>query len=1093
MGYKAKFFRIQGAVFFFCLQVLVTAAVAEECAMKAGKLASMQGEAQVLHKGKTLWRPAAMDEALCAGDMLRVGVGGRAAVVLANETVIRIDQESTLSFGESIDEGFSLLKLLNGVLHIFSHRPRALKILTPYVNGAVEGTEFLVRVGSGTSQITVFEGLVVATNAHGHLQVASGQTVVADKGRAPSYLTVVRPRDAVQWTLYYPSIFDGAEKGRENRHELRIRQAAKELSSGRVEAARKVIAEVLEQDPAESQALALLAIIEVVQNNKEKALQLAGQGLAASLRSAAAALALSYAQQANFDISAALATLIKAEELHPDNAEIKARLAELQLSVGDLDKAAATAAKAVRLDPNIGRSQTVLGFACLTRVETDQAQAAFRKAIHLDPALPLARLGLGLALIREGRLAEGRAEIELAAALDPGNALIRSYLGKAYYEEKRDSQAQRQYKIAKDLDPSDPTPWFYDALRKQSLNRPVEALQDLQKSIELNDNRAVYRSRLLLDEDLAVRSASLGRIYDNLGFQQLALVEGWKSIQTDPTNYSAHRFLADSYSALPRHEIARVSELLQSQLLQPVNSAPVQPLLVENNLYIQEGAGPSSLSLNEYNPLFQQNKISLRSSGVVGGNETLGDEVVMSGIQDNFSYSLGQFRYQSEGYRLNNDQESDIFNAYAQQRISVDTSIFMEVRHTEREYGDLLLLFDPDQFSDNKRQEVLKNTYRLGFHHNFSPNSEVIGTIADQNYDENFDVNFGVLQYAQLEEVQGDIAEMQHLYRNDILNVVTGLGYYDGEVKEKDQMTFTSSMVSLNPTTETEENSYISSYIYSRISLYRDMNVTFGSSYDAFDNGDSIKEQFNPKVGAVWSLLPSTTIRAAAFRVMSKKLILKQTIEPTYVAGFNQFFDDAAGTGSWVYGGAVDQKFRENLFGGIEIYSRRLEMPYEQETHSETASVSEAKEADWREDSTRMYLYWTPYQWLTTGIELFHEKIDRNEGESGVEGIEEVRTDKLRLSSNFFNHSGVFVKLQASYIDQVGDFVDSLDSSSFHGDDKFWIIDAGLGYRLPKHRGFVLLEAKNLFDEKFQFQDTDPENPKISPAQLIIFKLTFLF
>ena len=116
----------------------------------------------------------------------------------------------------------------------------------------------------------------------------------------------------------------------------------------------------------------------------------------------------------------------------------------------------------------------------------------------------------------------------------------------------------------------------------------------MQKSIELNDNRAVYRSRLLLDEDLAVRSASLGRIYSDLGFQQLALVEGWKSVNIDPRNYSAHRFLADSYSVLPRHEIARVSELLQSQLLQPINITPVQPQLAESNLLILEGAGPAS-------------------------------------------------------------------------------------------------------------------------------------------------------------------------------------------------------------------------------------------------------------------------------------------------------------------------------------------------------------------------------------------------------------------------------------------------------------------------------------------------------------------
>ena len=56
-----------------------------------------------------------------------------------------------------------------------------------------------------------------------------------------------------------------------------------------------------------------------------------------------------------------------------------------------------------------------------------------------------------------------------------------------------------QFAIAKELDPNDPTPWFYDAIRLQTENRPVEALRNIERSIELNDNRAVYRSRLLLD------------------------------------------------------------------------------------------------------------------------------------------------------------------------------------------------------------------------------------------------------------------------------------------------------------------------------------------------------------------------------------------------------------------------------------------------------------------------------------------------------------------------------------------------------------------------------------------------------------------
>src|SRR5207249_2481398 len=80
--------------------------------------------------------------------------------------------------------------------------------------------------------------------------------------------------------------------------------------------------------------------------------------------------------------------------------------------------------------------------------------------------------------------------------------------------------------------PFDSTPWFYDAIEKQTTNRPVEALHDIERALELNDNRAVYRSRLQLDRDLAARSASLARIYSDLGFQQLGLVEGWKSVNT---------------------------------------------------------------------------------------------------------------------------------------------------------------------------------------------------------------------------------------------------------------------------------------------------------------------------------------------------------------------------------------------------------------------------------------------------------------------------------------------------------------------------------------------------------------------------------
>ena len=353
------------------------------------------------------------------------------------------------------------------------------------------------------------------------------------------------------------------------------------------------IEQALKLEPGNSDAYALQAIIAVVQNDKEQALTLATKAVELDQASSTARLALSYAQQAHFNIEDALASVQKAVELDPENALAWARLAELHMSTGYLDRALKAAQRAADLNPLLSKTHTVLGFAHLTQINTEAAKTAFAQAIELDQADPMPRLGMGLAKIREGDLEEGRIELEIAASLDPANSLIRSYLGKAYFEEKRYNLAGTQFDLAKALDPNDPTPWFYDAIQKQTQNRPVEALRDLQKSIDLNNNRAVYRSKLLLDQDQAARGSSLARIYDNLGFEKRALMETAKSLTLDPANHSAHRFLSDAYLNIPRHEIARVSELLQAQLLQPINVNPVQPRLAVADLNIITGTGPA--------------------------------------------------------------------------------------------------------------------------------------------------------------------------------------------------------------------------------------------------------------------------------------------------------------------------------------------------------------------------------------------------------------------------------------------------------------------------------------------------------------------
>ena len=486
--------------------------------------------------------------------------------------------------------------------------------------------------------------------------------------------------------------------------------------------------------------------------------------------------------------------------MEPDNALAWARLSELWLSFGERNEALKAAQKATALNPNLSRTQTVLGFAYLSQVKTRESKEAFEKAIQLDQGDPLPRLGLGLARIRDGDLANGRKEVEVAASLDPNNSLIRSYLGKAYYEEKQEKLSSDQYKMAKEFDPMDPTPLFYDAILKQTTNRPVEALHDLQQAIELNDNRAVYRSKQMLDEDLAARSAALARVYTDLGFQQRALVEGWKSVNTDPSDFSGHRFLADTYSALPRHEIARVSELLQSQLLQPLNMTPIQPRLAESNLFLISAGGPGSLSFNEFNPLFNRDGITFQGSGLWGENDTWAGEGVLSGIYKKASFSVGYSHFETDGWRENADQDDDIANAFVQLELSPETSIQGEYRYRDNERGDTTLRFFEDDFVPTLRQEDKTDSWRLGFRHSFSPSSTLIGNFSYQeaDRDQSFFYLYDLGSPPPAEFLVGltsdDRAgggELQYLFGSKPVNIVIGAGYFDLDIDFKLAQSFT--------------------------------------------------------------------------------------------------------------------------------------------------------------------------------------------------------------------------------------------------------------------------------------------------------------
>ncbi len=1077
------------------------------CEPSIAKAMAVEGKVDARSADSTQWRPVKLRDTFCPGDVIRVQERSRADIALSNQPMLRLDQNTTMTLGGVKKQGGSVVELTKGAMHFFSRLPRNLDIKTAFVNAGVEGTEGVVSVGDEKAEVTIFEGKVVAANESGTVTITNGQSVVAETGKPLAYQTVVKPRDAVQWALHYPPVID-RQAGEVGEAQSLTNRAADALAVGRVEEAKTDLDRALKVDPRSADALALQSIIAVVQNDKEQALGLATSAVAANPQSASAKIALSYAQQANFDVEGALKSLQEAVKAEPNNALAWSRLAEMHLSLQQLDKGLEAAQKAVELNPNAERAHTVLGFAYLLQVKTKEAQAEFQQAHEIDQAAALPQLGLGLAKFREGKVEEGRREMEVAASLDPNNSMIRSYLGKAYFEEKKTNLTNREYQNAKELDPKDPTPFFYDALQKQLTNRPVEALKDMETAIENNKNRAVYRSQLQMDSDVAARSASLGRIYQNLGFQYQALVEGWRSINMDPASFTASRFLADSYASQSRHEIARVSELLRSQLLQPINITPIQPSQAVSNLFLMSSLGPTATSFNEFNTLMvNRDRVTVLSNGIVGSQGTLGGEAIVSGIYKKVSFSAGWNTFYTDGWRTNANQRDNLGNLFVQYELSPNTNIQVEYRYRKLTRGDNSLRFFEDDFLHNFTETLKTNTYRLGLRHNLAPNSIILANGMYQAFDSAgtfvgpAPINFFTLQQPQ----SGWAGEIQHLFLSQYVNTTIGAGTFYINGVQRNIGDIQSFCAAPNPapppdclaivpaqlfsTSVGNDVKHTNVYGYSYIKPIPNVIATLGVSADFVNSDDPAggnTNQVNPKFGLIWEPLPGTTFRAAAFRTLKRTLLANQTIEPTQVAGFNQFYDDINSAEAWRYAVALNQKFRKGVYVGGEYSYRQIKTPFTDLTDPNMPVVMREPQNDYQ---GRGYLFWTPHDWVALRTELIW---DLYKTAGLTDQPRDLTTYRVPLGINAFHPSGISAFLTGTYWNQDGTFL-RLNGDVQSGRDTFWLVDVGVSYRLPKRYGLLMVGVQNLLDQSFQFFDRDISNPIIQPNRLVFTRLTLAF
>ncbi len=479
---------------------LLASLPAQACEPWLARLASVHGLVEVQPATQARWRPGTVGEAFCEDVSVRVGDGASAALELANDTVLRLAGLSAASIRQTPNAPTPTAHVERGRGHFLSRTRQRFDASTPYLNAAIDGTEFLLVAAPEGDELVLFEGRVTVDGQ----QLVPGQSLRVTPGGSRELRLAVRSREGLEWALYYPPLATSAS----------LIEAQARLAAGDAPAAAQLAQTAAgSADPAErAQARALQTVIAIAQGDTAAADRFSTEAVTLAGDQPNPWLARSYAQQALFNLPAARRSAARAAELAHGDSLPDLRLAELELASGN-HRAARQLAQSAVGGPQAATALRTLGFADLVADDAASAQGNFEKATALDPLDPLSRLGLGLTLIRQNQLPAGRRQLEIAVSLDPGQSLLRSYLAKAYLSERRDHPAQAELGRAKALDPADPTPWFYEALGLLADNRPVEALASLDESVKRNNNRAGYRSKLQLDEDLAARQAGAGRVY----------------------------------------------------------------------------------------------------------------------------------------------------------------------------------------------------------------------------------------------------------------------------------------------------------------------------------------------------------------------------------------------------------------------------------------------------------------------------------------------------------------------------------------------------------------------------------------------------
>ncbi len=1103
--------------------------------------------------------------ALHTGDTLRTETNSTAVVLVRHKNhVVRLWELSTLRVLPPEGESKSWLNLLEGALYFFSReKPNEVHIRSKHGTAAHWGTEFVMLVDSNRTILAVFDGAASLTNEWGATNLQSGDVGLAESGQPPIKLSLAAT-NLVQWWLYYPGVLDADELKFDEAEREDYSASLNAYKSGDLAAALRLSPGYPEPDEPKSDAgLVYLAALRLSAGHVDKAEMLLGRlqkqsSLASALRwviaavqgnvsrrpevhtSASEWLGLSYYYQARHELKEALDAARQSVTRSTNFAFGWERVAELEFGFGRIAEAKRALQRSLALAPRNAQAHALNGFLLSADGRFNAAIESFETAIQLDSSLGNAWLGRGLVRIRRGDAEGGRADLQMAAVLEPNRSLLRSYLGKAFSDAGEYAKAALEFERAAALDANDPTPWLYSALQKREQNRINESIEDLEKSISLNTNRAVYRSHFLLDEDRAVRSSSLANVYQAAGMNEVALGEAARAVNYDYGNYSAHLFVAESFDALRdptrfnlRNETVWFGELLLANLLSPVGGTPLS----------------QHISQQEYSRLFSRDRVGLSSSTEYRSDGQVRELASQVGTIDNTSWALDLDFQHNDGIRPNNDLDRIEWYTTIKHQLTPQDSVMLLTKFQDYHSGDNFQYYEPTNARPNFRfDEYQSPIAMLGYHHEWGPgvhtlvlggrlqseqkfsDKEVDSTVLSTNADGTLD------QYLLLEdafdinyrsEFEIYTLELSQIVQSERATLLLGGRFQQGEFTTANGFELASGglgqVISNMPAMTDIESDFqrLTGYGYYTVELIPDLSVTGGASYDALtaprnhrhppvSSGELRVSRWNPKAAVIWSPASAMSVRGDYTRSVGGASFDESfRLEPTQLAGFPQAFrsiisESSAGSVSApVYetgGMAIDLKFKSQTY--FQVRLEQLSSKVNEEigmfqviggTSPEVKVPSSTSQSlnyeEWSAAATLNQLLGE--RWSVGAQYRFTDSRLRTELPA-LSVLVPGRTEKAALEQatvfTSFNHpDGFFFRAEAQWYRQHNSgYVQAMP-----GDDFVQFNLAG-GYRFKRQRGDLTFSILNMGNEDYRLNPLNSYS-ELPRERVLAVRLRFRF